>query len=365
MFELTRGDLLEADVEAVVNTVNTEGIMGKGVALQFRKAYPDNYDAYRRACEAGEVRPGRMFVFDRQSLTNPRYIVNFPTKRHWRNKSRMEDIESGLVALVAEVRRLGIRSIAVPPLGCGLGGLPWPEVQRRMREAFEPLPEVRWLVYEPAGAPDAKGIKNRTARPKMTKGRAAVLGLINRYLVPGFGYPVSLLEIQKLVYFLTEAGEELNQVKFVKHHYGPYADVLRHVLEKMDGHFITGYGAGENKPDTPIHLNPGAAAEAEQYLKEHPDTRARFDRVAELIEGFETPFGMELLATVHWVATREDPMAAQSPDVALADVRAWSTRKAQLMQPEQVTAAWRRLKDLGWIEARDRQSAAPVRSGVH
>ena len=153
MFELTRGNLLDADVEAVVNTVNTEGIMGKGIALQFRKAYPENYEAYRKACKAGEVRPGHMFVFDRNTLTPPRYIINFPTKRHWRHKSRMEDIEAGLVALVAEVRRLGIRSIAVPPLGSGLGRLPWPEVRRRMQEAFEQVPEVRWLVYEPAGAP--------------------------------------------------------------------------------------------------------------------------------------------------------------------------------------------------------------------
>lgn len=351
MFELTRGNLLEADVEAVVNTVNTEGIMGKGVALQFRKAYPDNYEAYRRACEAGEVQPGRMFIFDRHSLTNPRYIINFPTKRHWRSKSRMEDIDAGLKALVSDVRRLGIRSVAVPPLGCGLGGLLWSEVQRRMREAFDKLPDVHWLVYEPAGAPDAKRIKNRTPRPKMTKGRAAVLGLINRYLVPGFDYPISLLEIQKLVYFLTEAGEELNQVRFVRHHYGPYADVLRHVLEKMDGHFITGYGAGENKPDTPIHLKPEAAAEAEHYLQEHADTHTRFDRVSKLIEGFETPLGMELLATVHWVATREG--ASASPDAALAAVHAWSTRKAGFMRPEHVEVAWRRLKDLGWIEARN------------
>ncbi len=345
MFELMKGNLLEADVEAVVNTVNTEGIMGKGIALQFRKAYPDNYEAYRKACEAGEVRPGQMFIFDQHSLANPRYIINFPTKRHWRSNSRMEDIEAGLEALVGDVRRLGIRTIAVPPLGCGLGGLPWPEVQQRMRAAFEQVPEVRWLVYEPTGAPTK--IKNSTPRPKMTKGRAAVLGLIQRYLVPGFDYPVTLLEIQKLVYFLTEAGEELNQVQFAKHHYGPYADVLRHVLEKMDGHFITGYGAGENKPDTPIHLQPEAAEAAEQYLQEHAETHARFDRVAELIEGFETPFGMELLATVHWVATREG--AARNPDEALAAVQAWSTRKANLMRPEHVSAAWHRLKELGWI----------------
>ena len=139
MFELTRGNLLDAEVEAVVNTVNTEGIMGKGIALQFRKAYPENYEAYRRACKAGEVRPGHMFVFDRHTLTLPRYIINFPTKRHWRHKSRMEDIEAGLIALVAEVRRLGIRSIAVPPLGSGLGGLPWPEVRRRIWQHLRSL----------------------------------------------------------------------------------------------------------------------------------------------------------------------------------------------------------------------------------
>jgi O-acetyl-ADP-ribose deacetylase (regulator of RNase III) len=313
VFTLTRGGLLDADVEAVVNTVNTEGIMGnerpcspalprsvvntvntegimgKGIALQFRKAYPENYEAYRRACRAGEVQPGRMFVFDRHTLTPPHYIINFPTKRHWRHKSRMEDIEAGLVALVGEVRRLGIPSIAVPPLGSGLGGLPWPEVRRRMQEAFEQVPEVRWLVYELAGSPDPKSMKMRSPRPCMTKGRAAVLGLIKRYLVPGYDYPVSLLEIQKLVYFLPAAGEKLNEVQFVKHHYGPYSHVLRHVLERMDGYFITGYGDGQNKPDTPIRLLPKAAEEAEGFLQDYPDTRERFERVAQLIEGFETP----------------------------------------------------------------------------
>ena len=138
-------------------------------------------------------------------------------------------------------------------------------------------------------------------------------------------------------------------MKFVKHHYGPYADVLRHVLERMDGHFITGYGAGENRPDTPIHILPEAVAEAERFLSNHADTRARFDRVSALINGFETPLGMELLATVHWVATRETPQAAQNPEVALTAVRAWNTRKAQVMQSEQVATAWRRLRGLGWL----------------
>ena len=154
MFELTQGNLLDADVEAFVNTVNTEGVMGKGIALQFRKAYPDNYAAYRKACDAEEVQPGRMFIFDRHPLINPRYIINFPTKRHWRSKSRLEDIEAGLNALVDDVRRLGIVSVAVPPLGCGNGGLEWTDVLPKIRAALDRLPDVRWLVFEPKGFPD-------------------------------------------------------------------------------------------------------------------------------------------------------------------------------------------------------------------
>lgn len=346
MIDLQRGNLLEADVEAVVNTVNTEGIMGKGVALQFRKAYPDNYEAYRKACEAGEVRPGQMFVFDRGTLTNPRYIINFPTKRHWRARSRIGDIETGLAALVGEVRRLGVKSIAVPPLGCGLGGLHWPDVHRLMLAAFDQVPEVDWRVYEPSGTPEPELQPNRTQRPRMTRGRATVIALIGRYLVPGFDYSISLLEIQKLAYFLKEAGEPM-KLDFVKSHYGPYADVLRHVLVKIDGHFITGYGDGKNTPETPISLMDDAQAEAERCIEDLPETLARMYKVAQLIEGFETPLGMELLATVHWVSAHEGH--GEDSESALRAVQSWNTRKAKVMKAEQVDSAWRRLRDLGWL----------------
>lgn len=283
MIEFKKGNLLAMDADALINTVNTVGVMGKGIALQFKKAFPENYEAYKKACDDGRVKTGQMFTVDRESLTNPHYIINFPTKRHWKGPSKIEDIKNGLASLVDEVKKLGIKSVAVPPLGCGLGGLNWKQVFSLMQEAFAKAPDVEWMVFEPSGAPEPKEMANRTKRPKMTKGRAAVLGLIDRYLVPGYDYPVTLLEIQKLVYFLTESGEHLNQVVFEKAHYGPYADVLRHVLEKMDGHFISGYGDGKNKPDVPINLLPDAAKEAEEYIKAHPNTRRRFDRVVKLI----------------------------------------------------------------------------------
>lgn len=158
MIELTRGNLLETEVDAMVNTVNCVGVMGKGIALQFKQAFPDNFKAYQTACRAGDVVPGRMFVHANGNLVNPRYIINFPTKRHWRGQSRLEDIHSGLKALIAEVQRLGIRSIAVPPLGCGLGGLDWRVVRPMIEQAFAALPEVRVLLFEPVSTPAAKTI---------------------------------------------------------------------------------------------------------------------------------------------------------------------------------------------------------------
>ena len=355
MIEFKKGNLLATDAEALINTVNTVGVMGKGIALQFKKAFPENYKAYKKACDEGRVKPGYMFIVEGDSLTNPRYIINFPTKRHWKEKSKLDDVKAGLSALVEDVKKLGIRSVAVPPLGCGLGGLSWNQVYSLMNEAFAKAPDIKWLVFEPSNAPKPAEMTNRTKKPNMTKGRAAVLCLINRYLVPGYDYPVTLLEIQKLVYFLTESGEHLNQVVFEKAHYGPYADVLRHVLEKIDGHFITGYGDGKNKPEVPINLLPEAAKEAEEYIKSHPDTQSRFDKVVKLIEGFETPYGMELLSTVHWVATRETPAAKKDYKVALDEIRKWNTRKANIMQPAHIQAAWKRLKEQGWFATLEMQ----------
>jgi O-acetyl-ADP-ribose deacetylase (regulator of RNase III) len=149
MIELTRGDMLRADAEALVNAVNCVGVMGRGIALQFKHAFPANFTAYAAACKRGEVQPGRMLVIETGQLTNPRLIVNFPTKRHWKDKSRVEDIDAGLEALIADVQRLRITSIAVPPLGCGLGGLDWADVRPRIERAFAALPDVHVLVYEP------------------------------------------------------------------------------------------------------------------------------------------------------------------------------------------------------------------------
>ena len=348
MIKITKGNLLEAKAEALVNTVNTVGVMGKGIALQFKKAFPENYEAYKKACDAGSVEPGRMFVFELSDMFGLRYIVNFPTKRHWKGKSKMADVESGLKALATEIKERGIRSIAIPPLGCGLGGLPWPAVRKAIEEALGDLEDVKILLYEPAGAPLAKDMSNRTKRPNMTIGRAAILGLMSRYHETGFDYRLSLLEIQKLAYFMQEAGQPL-KLNYAKNYYGPYADNLRQVLSHIEGHFTTGYGDGKNAPSTPVSFVPEAAQEAENFLANHPETLERFNRVTELIQGFETPYGMELLSTVHWVCTHQNEAAKNAPDIAVREVQAWSQRKKRMMPPKHITVAWNRLKGHGWI----------------
>jgi O-acetyl-ADP-ribose deacetylase (regulator of RNase III) len=338
--EFVTGNLLEADVDVLVNTVNTKGVMGKGVALQFRRAFPGNYKAYRAACAAGEVTLGRMFVFDIGRLERPRYIINFPTKDHWRSRSCLADIELGLGDLRRVLTELDVQSVALPPLGCGLGGLRWSDVRPRIEAALAGLP-VRALVFEPHGAPAPERMPERRERPRMTAFRATLIWLLGRYLAPGES--ASPLEVQKLLYFLQEAGEPL-RLTFAKQRYGPYADAARHAVERLESHYLTGFGDGTGPGD--VRLLPGAIEEAETFLSDHPVPFEHYERVAELIDGFETPYGLELLATTHWVAVHEQ---AGDPTAAAELVREWSQRKGRLFTDKHVAVAWERLQEGGWL----------------
>lgn len=339
------GNLLAADVDALVNPVNTEGVMGKGLALQFKKAFPDAFASYERACKDGEVKTGRMHVVHR--LAAPRFIINFPTKKHWRAPSRLEYIRDGLDDLVTQIEQLGIASIAIPPLGCGNGGLNWSQVKPLIEATFASS-SVRVLLFEPADAPPPDQMIDRTTKPPMTAARAAVLALMGRYTSTGYDYRLSLVEVQKLAYFLQCAGEAL-RLEYKAHHFGPYADNLRKALRNLEGHYTRGVGDGKNSPETPLELLPNAVEEASDFLNDHPETLTRIDRVATLIEGFETPLGMELLGTVHW--TMHHGADAQSLEDVILMVHSWSSRKRSQMKPEQIRAAWERLRAQGWAPA--------------
>lgn len=180
MITYKTGDIFTETVEALVNTVNCVGVMGRGIALQFKRAFPDNFKAYAARCKLNQVRPGQMYVFETGTIGPPRYIINFPSKRHWRDKSRIEDIESGLESLVQEIRSRGIRSIAIPALGSGLGGLDWRTVRARMEAALGALEEVEIVIYEPGGGPADVRTNTSRAVPTMTPGRAALVELLDR-----------------------------------------------------------------------------------------------------------------------------------------------------------------------------------------
>lgn len=347
MITYTSGNILEAKADALVNTVNTVGVMGKGVAYQFKRAFPEIVAPYETACKSGELETGRVFTVKLATLEGPRYVVNFPTKKHWRGKSKIEYIDTGLESLVEEVARLKIKSIAIPPLGCGLGGLAWDDVKSRIEDAFESVDGIDVIVYIPSGKPAARDMKVRTQRPMMTSGKAVLLTLMKRYLLPLMDDSVSLLEIQKLMYFMQETGYDL-QLKYEKGTYGPYAVNLRHLLSNMEGHFVLGFGDASEEPGKEIETLPGAFENAERYLSKKPEIERGLSRVVALIDGFETAYGMELLSSVHWVATHEEVPAKTSAE-AVQLVHAWNDRKNSSFRREHIEAAWDRLTSLGWI----------------
>jgi O-acetyl-ADP-ribose deacetylase (regulator of RNase III) len=342
MIEFKQGNILDENAVALVNTVNCVGVMGKGIALQFKQVFPEVFKEYKKACTAKEVKPGEMFIVSTGKLF-PRYAINFPTKRHWKEPSRIEDIQSGLEALVTDIQRLGIESIAIPPLGCGNGGLDWNDVKPLILKAFENLPEVKVIIFEPSGAPAADKMKVGTKKANMTRARALFVRLLDLYGVPG--YTLTKLEIQKLAYFLQEAGEPL-KLRYQKDQYGPYADNLNHVLQAIEGHFIKGYG--DRSQNSQISVLPAGREEAQAFLLDCEESDSHLDRVSNLIAGFETPYGMEMLATVHWV-TKEDPQATIDCDRAIELVQEWSERKRNIFKVSHLRTAWNHLHQHNWL----------------
>jgi len=347
MIHEEHGNLLEANADALVNTVNTVGVAGKGIALQFRQAFPDNFRAYEKAAKRGQVTPGRMFVWETGLLEPPHLIINFPTKRHWRGKSRMDDIHTGLQDLVRCIAEYSITSIALPPLGCGNGGLRWSEVRKAIVAALEPL-DVEVLLYPPEGAPPADEMTVRSKKPRMSLSRAALLMLMKHYRESDW-FRLSGLEVQKLLYFMQESGELL-RLEYQQAKYGPYAETVHHILQGMEGHYTRGYGDRSKEPQ--IWVLDGAYDAAAEFLRAHPQTSGRLRKTAELIDGWETPYGLELLATVHWALTKVNPPLRSRADVC-SFVANWTPRKAKLFKPAQVNRAIDHLVSYGFAQPPD------------
>lgn len=310
MISFVQGNLLDAKVDAVVNTVNTVGIMGKGIALMFKEQFPNNFVAYERACERQEVQIGRMFVTENRELFGPRWIVNFPTKAHWRTKTKMEWIDTGLEDLVRVIREKEIRSIAIPPLGCGNGGLEWADVRPRIVRALESLHDVETVIYEPASR--YQNVAKRNGVEKLTPARALVSEMVRRYCL--LGIDCSILEVQKLAWFLERGAKRLGtddpmNFQFSANKYGPYSDRLRHLLDSLDGSYLRcDKRLADAGPLDLIWFNEEKRDRVAAYLNsgEGKAYAGVLEWASYVIDGFQSPLGMELLATVDWLVEKED-----------------------------------------------------------
>jgi O-acetyl-ADP-ribose deacetylase (regulator of RNase III) len=309
MINYTEGNLLDADVEALVNTVNTVGVMGKGIALMFKEAFPSNYKAYEQACKRKEVQIGKVFVTEREDLLGPKWLINFPTKEHWRNASKLEWIERGLADLKRFIEEKKIRSIAIPPLGSGNGGLEWSKVKQLIQAALSTLKDVDVLVYEPTAK--YHNVSKREGVDQLTAARALIAELVRRYSI--IGIDCSLLEIQKLGYFLERAVDALKlenkfKFEFTANKYGPYSDKLKHLLNGLDGSYLhCDKRLADAGPFEPIRFDDSKKDKIAAFLTS-PEAKpysVALQATTNLIDGLESPFGLELLATVDWLVRNE------------------------------------------------------------
>jgi O-acetyl-ADP-ribose deacetylase (regulator of RNase III) len=305
MIEYAKGNLLDDSSDALVNTVNEIGVMGKGIALMFREGFPDNTVAYERACKAKEIRVGHVFVTENRALTGPRWIINFPTKKHWRHPSRLEWIRSGLKDLVRVIREKDIQSVALPPLGCGNGGLEWVQVRQEIEAAMAEIPEVQIRVYAPTekyqNAPKRSGVA------ELTPARAIVAELVRRYGI--LGVECTNLEVQKLAWFFYRAIVHFDlpdplSLRFEANKYGPYSDQLRHLLDALDGSYLhCEKRLADASPFDVLWFEDSQREQVAEFLgsPEASHFVVAIERTSEIIDGFESPLGMELLATVDWL----------------------------------------------------------------
>ncbi len=349
----TRGNLLAAPADALVNTVNEVGVMGKGIALQFRDAFPESAREYETAAKAGRVKVGRVMATENPSLIRPHWILHFPTKKHWRQPSQLAWVREGLKDLVRVIKREGIRSVAIPPLGCGNGGLEWSQVRREMEGALAELQDVEITIFEPTSA--YQNAPKRSGVEELTPARALIAELVRRYSIVGI--ECSILEVQKLAWFITRVSERFAlpdalSLEFEANKYGPYSDRLRFLLDNMDGSYLhCEKRLADAKPLETIWFEESKRDAVDRYFESSDGVafRPALDHAASIIDGFESPFGMELLATVDWLVHEENV----APDVesVRASMANWpagtsaAARKRRIFDDRVVDLALNRLKD--------------------
>lgn len=325
MIQFKQANLLESDAQAIVNTVNTVGIMGKGIALQFKNQYPQNYKLYAAACKAKEVVVGKMFVTEETSLLGgKKIIINFPTKTDWRKPSEYSYIENGLQDLVKVIEDKNIKSIAIPPLGAGNGGLDWNKVKELIEQHLSHL-DCEVQIYQP-NAIIQEALKKE--RVKLTPARAMLLAVL--FDLVKNGEFVSEFTAEKIAYFLQRFGaKEAFKLEFQPNFYGPYSGKVKHVLYYLNGSYISGYSSKDKKPFDELGLMLDAEKEVNEYLdaKENIAYKEIVEKTKAFLSGFYADFGLELLSTVDFIIEDKKTKSIDEISKHLVD---WSDRKKTL-----------------------------------
>ena len=339
MIKFITGDLLRSDAQALVNTVNTVGVMGKGIALQFKEAFAHNNKIYAQACKDKALEPGKLItVLDNNLIFGEKLIINFPTKVHWRNPSKMEYIEKGLKALRKLIIEEGIKSIAIPPLGAGNGGLDWNAVKPLIIETLEDLP-IDIQIFEPNAA--IKEVLQKQEVPKKTELTSARASLLySLFAFESFGEYSSLFSANKLAYFLQRMGQNL-KLQFKAHHYGPYAIGVEKVLYHLNGTFLAGLEQGQAKAFEPLKLNYEKWEQVNTYVSTmNRNDQERLHQLIIFLKNFTSELSLEILATVDFILC-ENP--AYSVDEVMGAIATWNIRKKELFKKDSVTRAYNHL----------------------
>ena len=341
MIKYQKGNLLEAQTEALVNTVNTVGVMGKGIALQFKEQYPHNFQVYQKACKNGSFTVGSLLIVKETTLNGEKLIVNFPTKKDWKHPSTYSYIETGLQALVKELDKNEIKSIAIPPLGCGNGGLDWAKVKPLMEQYLKDLP-LDIVIYEPNEAikKHLQEKEQKVKNAKLTDKRAMLLSAMYSYEL-SMGENVNLFVANKLAYFLQRIGEPM-RLTFEKAPYGPFSTQVGHFLYQFNGVYIKGLEQFDAKPFEPLILNYNIYEELNKYINQTltPQQHTHLKALKTLTTGFESFLALEVLATVDYIRQEHK---TNDKNTILELIGNWSNRKKQEIKAKHVDLALERL----------------------
>lgn len=316
---------MESDAEALVNTVNTVGVMGKGIALQFKNQFPNNFKLYEKACKEKEIVPGKLLVTEDESLLKgKKTIINFPTKTSWRKPSEYSYIEEGLKDLVKIIKDKGLKSIAIPPLGAGNGGLDWNKVKQILEDYLTNI-DCDIQIYEPNAFIQEVLKKERV---RLTPARAMLLSVL--FDLVRNGEFVSEFSAEKISYFLQRfGGKEIFNLEFNPNFYGPYSGKVKHVLYYLNGSYISGYSAMDKKPFEELKLVMDAEQDVNDFLENNAldDYKNIVSKTKNFLTGFYSPFALELLSTIDFIITEEK---ANSTEEIIIYLKKWSNRKKTL-----------------------------------